>query len=189
MVDDAHGTGVLGPNGRGTPAHFGLEDEVDILVITFSKSFASLGGAVLASEPVIHYLKHHSRSLIFSASMPPPAVQAVSKAIDIIQNEPERIDRLWEITAKMKKGLQDMGYDTGVSETPIIPVLIGEMEECFKFWRILTDDGIFVNPVVPPAVPHGSCLIRTSYMATHTDEQLDRALDAFHRTGKKMGII
>ena len=189
LVDDAHGTGVLGKNGRGTPTHFDLVNDVDLLVITFSKSFASLGGAVLASEKVIHYLKHHSRSLIFSASMPPPAVQAVSMAIDIIKREPERIEKLWHNTHKMKKGLVDMGFDTGISETPIIPVLIGEMEECFTFWRMLTDEGIFVNPVVPPAVPAGQCLIRTSYMATHTDEQLDRALDAFYRIGKKLNKI
>jgi len=189
LVDDAHATGVMGPHGQGTPAHFGLEKEIDILVITFSKSFASLGGAVLASESVIHFLKHHSRALIFSASMPPPSVSAVSKAIDIIKREPERIVKLWENTHKMEKGLKEMGYDTGVSETPIIPVLIGEMEECFTFWRMLTDDGIFVNPVVPPAVPPGQCLIRTSFMATHTLDQLDRALEAFYRIGKKLNKI
>ncbi len=189
LVDDAHGTGVLGKRGQGTTSHFGLEADVDIIVVTFSKSFASLGGAVLAKEPIIHYLKHHSRALIFSASMPPAAVQSVSKAIDIIKREPERIDKLWHNTNKMKKGFEDMGYNTGVSETPIIPVVIGEMDDCFKFWKMLTDDGIFVNPVVPPAVPHGQCLIRTSYMATHTDEQLDRALEAFHRIGKQLGVI
>ena len=189
LVDDAHATGVLGPNGRGTPAHFGLEKEVDLVVLTFPKTFASLGGAVLASEPVIHYLKHHSRALIFSASMPPPSVEAVSMAIDILKREPERIEKLWHNTHKMKKGLQNMGYNTGISETPIIPVLIGEMEDCFTFWRMLTDDGIFVNPVVPPAVPQGQCLIRTSYMATHTDDQLDKALKSFYQIGKKLNII
>mgnify|MGYP000314279675 CR=1 FL=1 len=189
LVDDAHATGVLGRGGRGTPSHFGLEKDVDLLVTTFSKSFASLGGCVMASEPVIHYLKHHSRALIFSASMPPPAVATVSKALDIINREPERIEKLWHNTHKMYKGLKEMGYDTGVSETPIIPVLIGEMEDCFTFWRMLTDDGIFVNPVVPPAVPPGQCLIRTSYMATHTDKQLDKALDSFYRIGKKLKII
>lgn len=189
LVDDAHGTGVLGPQGRGTVAHFGLEAEVDLIVITFSKSFASLGGAVLASESVIHYLKHHSRALIFSASMPPANVESVSKAVDIILNEPERIERLWEITHKMKKAFNDLGFDTGVSETPIIPVLIGEMEDCFKFWRMLTDEGIFVNPVIPPAVPHGQCLIRTSYMANHTNDQLDRSIEAFARIGRQLNII
>ncbi len=189
LVDDAHATGVLGRGGRGTPSHFGLEKDVDLLVTTFSKSFASLGGCVMASEPVIHYLKHHSRALIFSASMPPPAVATVSKALDIINREPERIEKLWHNTHKMYKGLKEMGYDTGVSETPIIPVLIGEMEDCFTFSRMLTDDGIFVNPVVPPAVPPGQCLIRTSYMATHTDKQLDKALDSFYRIGKKLKII
>ncbi len=189
LVDDAHGTGVLGDNGKGTSAHFGLEKEIDIIVITFSKSFASLGGAVLSNELIIDYLKHHSRSLIFSASMPPPAVATVSKAIDIIRREPERIEKLWYNTNKMKKGLEDMGFNTGISETPIIPVFMGDMNDCFTFWKMLSDDGIFVNPVVPPGVPQGQALIRTSYMATHTDSQLDKALDSFYKIGKVLGKL
>ncbi len=189
LVDDAHSTGVLGPNGEGTAAHFGMTDEVDLITTTFSKSFASLGGVVAGSEDVIHFLKHHSRALIFSASMPPSSAAAVLKSIEIMKREPERIKRLWEITRKMQKEIKAMGYDIGVSETPIIPIFIGTMEKTFKFWKGVTDQGLFVNPVVPPAVADGSCLIRTSYMATHTDEQLDFALEVFKKTGQALGII
>ena len=189
MIDDAHSLGVLGKNGEGTARHFDLDEEVDLILLTFSKSLASLGGAVLGDEEVIHYLKHHSRALIFSASIPAGSVASVSKALDIIGQEPERLEKLWKNTRKMKKELEGMGYDTGVSESPIIPILMGSQEDCFRFWRMLTDDGIFVNPIVPPAVGQGNCLIRTSYMATHTDGQLDRALESFYRIGKKLNKI
>ena len=162
--------------GRGTAEHFGLEKEVDIIMGTYSKSLASIGGFVAASEEVIHYIKHTSRPLIFSASPPPASVASVIAALDIIDQEPERRERLWHNTNKMMKAFKQMGFDTGVSETPIIPLVMGEMERAFMMWKTLSDEGVFVNPVVPPATPPGRCLIRTSYMATHTDEMLDRVL-------------
>lgn len=189
MVDDAHGIGVLGRTGRGTVEHFGLEKEVDIIMGTYSKSLASIGGFVAASEEVIHYMKHASRQLIFSASPPPASVAAVIAALDIIDGEPERRERLWHNTHKMMKAFKQMGFDTGVAETPIIPLVIGEMELTFRMWRILFDAGVFVNSVVPPATTPGRCLIRTSYMATHTDEMLDRVLGVFGKAGKTLGVI
>ena len=189
MVDDAHGVGVLGRTGRGTAEHFGLEKEVDIIMGTYSKSLASIGGFVVAGEDVIHYMKHTSRPLIFSASPPPASVASVIAALDIIDQEPERRDHLMGWTAKMKKAFQTMGFDTGVSETPIIPLLIGDMERAFMMWKLLSDDGVFVNPVVPPATQPGRCLIRTSYMATHTDEMLDQVLTVIEKAGKKLEII
>ncbi|MEA1927861.1 MAG: pyridoxal phosphate-dependent aminotransferase family protein [Candidatus Auribacterota bacterium] len=189
MVDDAHSVGVLGKTGRGTAEHFGLEDETDLTMITFSKSLASIGGCIAGDESVIHYLKHHARPLIFSASLPPSAVATVMACLDIIEDEPERRERLWEITGKMRDGFQGMGYDTCTSETPIIPLIIGEMEKAFMMRKILFDAGIFVNPVVPPAVPPDQTLIRTSFMATHTDSQLDFALEIFEKAGKELGII
>jgi 8-amino-7-oxononanoate synthase len=187
MVDDAHGVGVLGKTGRGTAEHFGLEKEVDIIMGTYSKSMASIGGFVAADEDVIHYIKHTSRPLIFSASPPPASVASVIAALDIIDQEPERRERLWHNTNKMMKAFKQMGFDTGVSETPIIPLLMGEMERAFMMWKILSDDGVFVNPVVPPATQPGRCLLRTSYMATHTDEMLDRVLDILEKADKKLG--
>ena len=189
MVDDAHGVGVLGKTGRGTAEHFGLEKDVDIIMGTYSKSMASIGGFVAASEDVIHYIKHTSRPLIFSASPPPASVASVIAALDVIDREPERRERLWHNTNKMMKAFKKMGYDTGTSETPIIPLLMGEMERAFMMWKILSDEGVFVNPVAPPATPPGRCLIRTSYMATHTDEQLDRVLVIMEQAGKKLGVI
>jgi 8-amino-7-oxononanoate synthase len=189
MVDDAHGVGVLGKTGRGTAEHFGLEKEVDIIMGTYSKSLASIGGFVVADEIVIHYMKHTSRPLIFSASPPPASVASVIAALDIIDREPDRRERLWANTTKMLKAFKDMGFDTGVAETPIIPLVMGEMEQAFTMWKILSEEGLFVNPVVPPAVPPGRCMIRTSYMATHTAEQLDHVLSIIERAGKKLGII
>ncbi len=189
MVDDAHAIGVLGPNGRGTAEHYGLEDEVDLVMGTFSKSFASLGGFIAGKEYVVNFIQHFARSLIFSASMPPANVAAVSAALDIIINEPERRQRLWDNTKKMLEGLRGMGYDTGLSETPVIPVIIGDDMKTFMFWRALLDNGVYVNPVISPAVPPGRQLLRISMMATHTDEQIDRALEIFEKLGKKFGII
>ena len=188
MVDDAHGVGVLGKTGRGTAEHFGLEKEVDIIMGTYSKSMASIGGFVAASEDVIHYIKHTSRPLIFSASPPPASVASVIAALDIIDQEPERRERLWHNTHKMMKAFKQMGFDTGVSQTPIIPLFMGDMERAFMMWKILSDDGVFVNPVVPPATQPGRCLIRTSYMATHTDEMLDRVLTIIEKADKKLGV-
>ncbi len=189
MVDDAHGIGVLGKTGRGTAEHFGLEKDVDVIMGTYSKSLASIGGFVAADEDVIHYMKHHSRPLIFSASPPPASVAAVIAALDIIDQEPDRRERLWHNTNKMMKAFKQMGFDTGVAETPIIPLMMGEMERAFMMWKVLNEGGVFANPVVPPAVPQGRCMIRTSYMATHTDEMLDRVLGIVEQAGKKLGVI
>jgi len=189
MVDDAHGIGVLGNTGRGTVEHFGLEDEVDLIMGTYSKSLASIGGFVVASKEVVHYIKHFARSLIFSASPPPASVASVSAALEIIEEEPERRERLWRNTRKMLNGFKSLGFDTGPSETPIIPVIVGEDLKAFRMTRMLHDRGIFANVAVSPAVPNDKALIRTSYMATHTDEQLDMVLKAFEEVGKELGII
>ena len=189
MLDDAHSIGVLGKHGRGTAEHFGLEAKVDLIMGTFSKSFASIGGYIAGSEEVVHYIKHVSRALIFSASPPPAAVATVIAALDILIKEPERKERLWHNVRKMKTGFTQMGFDIGNSETAIIPIYIGDDEKTFGFWRLLFENGIFANPVVSPAVPPGKSLIRTSYMATHTEEELDKVLDIFEKLGKKLGII
>jgi 8-amino-7-oxononanoate synthase len=188
-VDDAHSVGVLGPNGDGTAAHFGLAEEVDIVVGTFSKSLASIGGFVGASESVIHYLKHHSRPLIFTASLPPSNTAGVLAALDVMINEPERREMLWRNTRRFQQGCRSLGFDIGPTETPIVPVLIGTLQNTFAFWRALFDAGVFTNPVVPPAVPPDQCRLRASLMATHTEEQIDSALEIFGSLGKKMGVI
>jgi len=189
LVDDAHGIGVLGERGAGVAEHFGLEDEVDIIVGTFSKSFAGVGGFVAASEQVIHYMKHFARAMIFSASLPPANVAAVLAALDIIENEPERLVRLMEVSAKMRAGLQALGYDTCESTTPIIPVIVGADLTARALWRKLFDRGIFTTPIMTPAVPENRALIRVSCMATLTDEHIDRVLDAFAAAGREMGLI
>jgi 8-amino-7-oxononanoate synthase len=189
MVDDAHAFGVLGKRGAGTAEHFGLEDEVDLIVTTFSKSLASIGGVVAGPEPVIHYLKHHARPLIFSASMPPAAIATVLAALDVLRSEPERIEALWRNTRRMQRGLQELGYDIGASVTPVIPVVIGELDRMLVFWKELFDAGIFTNPVTPPAVPANSCRLRISLMATHTDQHIDQVLEAFAQVGRQMAVI
>ena len=189
MIDDAHSVGVLGDHGRGTAEHFGLEDQVDIVMGTFSKSFASIGGFIAGDEQVIHYIKHHSRSLFFSASPPPPAVATVIACLDILEKEPERRERLWAVTEKMRKGFRELGFNTGNSQTPIIPVIIGDDDTTFAFWKALFENGVYTNPVISPAVPPGMSLIRTSYMATHTDEEMDTVLGVFEKVGKQLGII
>jgi 8-amino-7-oxononanoate synthase len=177
MLDDAHSLGVLGPEGRGTALHFGLNDEVDLVMGTFSKSLASIGGFIASSEKVIHYLKHHSRALIFSASPPPASVAAVIAALKIIIAEPERRELLWRNANYLRKGLQTIGLDTGTSDTPIMPVLVGDQNVAFQLTAAMQEEGVFINPVVPPAVQPGGSLIRFSVMSTHTLEQLDFALD------------
>ncbi len=189
MVDDAHGIGVMGKNGKGTCEHFGVEDDIDLVMGTFSKSFASLGGFVAGEKKVISYIKHFARSMIFSASITPASVATVLATLAIIQNEPERREKLWSITKKMRTGFQAMGYNTGPTETPIIPLIIGTDELAFMLWRLVRDEGLFTNPVVYPAVPKGQALIRTSYSATHSDEQLERVLKTFEKCGKQLGII
>lgn len=189
MVDDAHSVGVLGENGRGTANHFGVTDDVDLIMGTFSKSFATMGGYIAGDHKIIDYIRHFSRAEIFTASMPAANVASADAALNIMLSEPQRIERLWEITHKMLSGFKKLGFETGTAETPIIPIFVGDMEKAFKMWKALTEVGLFVNPVIPPAVPPTACLMRTSYMATHTDEQLDFALSAFEKAGKALGIL
>ena len=189
MVDDAHGIGVLGKTGRGTVEHFGMEKDVDLIMGTYSKSLASIGGFIAGDEDVVQYIKHFGRSLIFSASPPPASVAAVSAAVDIIESEPERREMLWKNTRIMMKGFKDMGFEVGPSETPIIPIIVKEDETAFRMAIMLQEEGVFANVAVSPAVPQGRALIRTSYMATHTDEQLSRVLEAFKKVGKSLGLI
>jgi len=189
MIDDAHALGVLGEHGGGTAQHFSSEDKVTLIMATFSKSLAAIGGAVAGPEPIIHYLKHHARTLIFSASMPPASVATVLAALEVIEEEPERREALWKNTHRMQEGLKSLGYDIGKSETPIIPVLIGDVGEMVMLWKILFDAGVFTNPVMPPAVPDHSCRLRISMMATHTDRQIDFVLDAFAQIGRQRAAI
>jgi 7-keto-8-aminopelargonate synthetase-like enzyme len=189
MVDDAHSIGVLGPNGDGTAAHFGVNDQVSLIMGTFSKSLASVGGFIASDEDTIHYLKHHSRALIFSASPPPASVASVIKALEILQREPERRHRLWANTRRLVSGLRQLGFDLGLSETPIIPIIVGDNMKVFIFCKRLQEEGIFVNPVVAPATQPGNQLIRISLMSTHTFDQIDFALDKLGKVGKELGII
>lgn len=188
-LDDAHAIGVIGEGGRGSASSFGLLDEVDLISGTFSKSFASLGGFIVGDLKVIEYIRHFSPAHIFSASMPPANVATVLKALEILKEETWRMERLEEISDYMRKGLRDLGFNVWTSQTPIIPVVIGEMMNCFRFWKDLFDAGVYVNAVVPPAVPRGQSLVRTSYSATHTNEQLDFILEAFKKVGIMHGII
>ncbi|AXJ01634.1 8-amino-7-oxononanoate synthase [Cyclonatronum proteinivorum] len=188
-LDDAHAIGVIGEGGRGSASVFGLNDDVDLISGTFSKSFASLGGFLVGDRPVIEYIRHNSPAHIFSASMPPANAATVLKALEILQTEPWRLERLEYISNYMRKGLSKLGFNVWTSSTPIIPVVIGDMMSCFQFWKDLFEAGVYANAVVPPAVPAGQSLIRTSYSATHTDDQLDAILEAFHTIGVKHGII
>ena len=188
MVDDAHSLGVMG-RGRGTAAHFGLTDQVDLIMGTFSKSFASLGGFIAGDDDVVHYIQHHARSLIFSASMPASNVAAVLAAVDIMEKEPELVDRLWAVTERMRAGLTAMGFNMGPSVTPIIPIRTGDQATTILAWKKCYDAGLYTNAVLAPAVPPDECLLRTSYMATHTDEQIDRALSILGQVGRELGLI
>ncbi len=189
LVDDAHSVGVIGKGGRGTASHFNLVDEVDLTFGTFSKTFASLGGFVVGSERVINYLKHHSSALIFSASPTPASVAAALAALDILEKEPERINRLLRNADKMRKGFQKSGFKIIGNETAIIPVIVGDDMLAFKFWKGLFDNGVFVNTFISPGVPPGLQMMRTSYMATHEDEHLDQILEVFEKVGKNLGLI
>ncbi|MBX7045264.1 MAG: aminotransferase class I/II-fold pyridoxal phosphate-dependent enzyme [Ignavibacteria bacterium] len=189
LIDDAHSTGVIGKGGRGTASKFGLDNEVDMVMGTFSKTFASLGGFVAGERAVINYLKHHAPALIFSASPTPASVAAASAALDILMAEPERIDKLIANAAKMRKGFKDMGFNVIESETAIVPVVLGEDDITFKFWRALFDKGVFVNAFISPGVPVGMAMLRTSYMATHQYEHLNRILEIFGEIGKDFGVI
>ncbi|HET7853731.1 MAG TPA: aminotransferase class I/II-fold pyridoxal phosphate-dependent enzyme [Candidatus Methylomirabilis sp.] len=189
MVDDAHATGVLGKGGRGTAEHFGLEEEVDIVMGTCSKAMASVGGFIASSHEVIHYVKHKARPMIFSASLPPACVATIGAALEVIEREPERRAQLWKNSQRARDGLKEMGFDTGLSETPIVPVLLGDDLHAFRMGRALYEQGVFANVSVSPAVPEGRALIRTSYMATHTDAHIDRVLEAFRAVRRDLGAI
>jgi len=187
MVDEAHGMGVLGAGGRGTGEHLGVHDEVDLVMTTFSKSLASIGGVIAGRADVINWIRHKARALIFSASITPPAAAAALKALEIIEQEPERRERLWDISERVHRELRLLGFDTRPSVTPVCPIIVGDQSLNFIFWRKLTDAGIFVSPVTKPAVERD--LVRAVFMATHTDEQVDRALEMFQRCGREVGII
>ena len=188
MVDDAHAIGVLG-GGHGTAAHFGLTDQVDLIMSTFSKSFASLGGFIAGDEDIIHYIKHHARSLIFSASIPPSNAAASLAALQVMRDEPERIARLEQIGDRMRTEYKRLGFNTGHSQSPIIPIIIGGDMPTISAWALLFNKGVFVNPVISPGVTAGQELLRTSYMATHTDDQLNQVLEIFEDVGKQLGLI
>lgn len=188
MVDDAHGIGVTG-QGRGTAAHYGITDDIDLIMGTFSKSFASIGGFIAGSKDVVHYIQHHARALIFSAALPAPAAAAALAALDIMEKEPERVARLWENADYMRDNLRAIGYDIGQSNTPIIPVIVRDQFRTLLAWRALIEEGVYTNPVIPPGVPPNLSLLRTSYMATHTREQLDRALAAFRAIGERLDLL
>jgi 8-amino-7-oxononanoate synthase len=188
MVDDAHSLGVLG-GGRGTAAHFGLTSEVDLIMGTFSKSFASLGGFIAGDEDVVHYIKHTARAFMFSASISPANAAAALAALHVMRQEPERVERVNTIATRMCKAFGKLGFNTGKSTTPIIPIFIGDTNRTFVTWKLLFDSGVFVNATIAPAVPEGKQLLRTSFMATHTDEQLAKVLEIFERVGKQVGLI
>ncbi len=189
LLDDAHAVGVIGPGGRGSASYYGLGGEVSLTTGTFSKSFASLGGFCVGDADVIEYIRHNSSTHIFSASMPPANVATVLKCIEILEEEPERLERLWEISDYMRDGFRSAGFNVWTSQAPIIPVVIGDMQTSFEFWKGLIEEGVFVNAVVPPAVPRGQSLMRTSYMATHSNDELDFILEAFDRVGRRLQVI
>lgn len=188
MVDDAHGMGVMGA-GRGTAAHFGVTTDVDLIMSTFSKSFASLGGFIAGDDQVIHYIKHHARALIFSASIPAANAAAALAALKIMRDEPQRVERLTAIADRVRQELRSMGFNIGPSVSPIIPILIGDFSKTILAWKTLFEAGVFVNPILSPAVPQGMEMLRTSYMATHTDAQIDRVLAIYGEVGKQLGLI
>jgi len=189
MVDDAHGLGVFGENGRGTAEHFGCEDGVDLLMGTFSKALATVGGFISGEASVLDYIKHNARSQIFSAAPPPASIAAAAKALELVEREPERRKQLWENTHYMKYELENHGFATGDTASPVIPLVIGEDLNAFVMTKRLEEEGVFVNPFVSTAVPAGRAMIRTSYMATHTREHLDFALEAIAKVGRKLEVI
>ena len=189
FVDDAHGIGTMGPGGRGTAEHFGVQDEVDVLTGTFSKAFASLGGVVAGPKEVINYIKHHGRSLIYSASVTPPSLGAAMAALTIMERDSEPRERLHANVGRMRRGLVELGYTVGTQPTPVLPIYIGEEMRMLPFWKTLLDEGVYTNAVVPPAVAPDATLIRTSFMSTHTADQIDRALEVFERVGKMANLI
>jgi 8-amino-7-oxononanoate synthase len=189
FVDDAHGIGVMGEGGRGTHIHFGCADQVDLVMGTFSKSFASLGGVIAGDRDVIDFIMHHGRSLIFSASMPPANVATVLACLDVIEADPSYVQRVHTQADKVRTGLRELGFNCGESVTPIVPVIIGDEMRTLLTWKAMFENGVYVNPVVPPGVPPSKSLLRTSYMATHTDAQIDTVLNVFRAVGAQMGLI
>jgi len=189
LIDDAHATGIIGKGGRGTASHFGLEKEVDLTMGTFSKTFSSLGGFVVGDRSVINYLKHHAPALILSASPTPAAVAAALMALDILEKEPFRIQKLIANAEKMRKGFKEMGFNVVPAQTAIVPIIIGEDLKTFIFWRELFEAGVFVNAFVSPGVPPGMAMLRTSFMASHEDHHLDKILEVFRTVGKKLEVI
>jgi 8-amino-7-oxononanoate synthase len=189
LVDEAHSAGVFGEQGRGTADHFGVRDEIDLIMTTFSKSFASIGGFIAADADVIYFIKHNGRAFLFSASLPPASTAAALAALDIIETEPERRERLWANARRMKKELAGLGFNTGDSKSPVIPIIVGEEIRLATFWRRLLDAGVYTNAAVTPAVEPDRALIRTSYMATHEDKHLDRALEIIAKVGKQCSLI
>jgi 8-amino-7-oxononanoate synthase len=188
-VDEAHSLGVMGPGGRGVVHHFGLNDDVEIVMGTFSKSLGSMGGFIAGSSEMVEYLKHKARCLIFTASLAPAVVGGVLKALEIMQAEPERIDQLWRNTRRMHEGFKAIGFKIGSTQTPIVPILIGSEKNAFAFSQRLFDEGVFATPAIYPAVRYGEAIVRTSFMSTHTDEDLDRVLDIFARIAKELGTF
>jgi 8-amino-7-oxononanoate synthase len=189
LIDEAHAIGVLGDNGAGTARHFGIERDVDLVLATFSKSLASVGGVVAGPAKALSWIRHHARALIFTASMPPASLAGVLAALDVMRDEPERRERLWQNTRRVAEGLRSLGYEIGATETPIIPVLAGDMWRALTMWRALFDQGVFTHPIVPPAVPPDRCRIRVSMSAEHSDEQIDRVLAAFAKAAKMVPLL
>lgn len=189
LVDDAHGVGAMGAHGRGTAEHLGCEERVDLLVGTFSKSFACIGGFGAGPETVIDYIRHVARTNIFSASLPPPAVATVLAVLEILREEPGLVQKSHDAAERCRCGLRDMGFNVGNSEAPIVPIIVGEDLVCFRFWKELFENGVFTNAVVSPAVDQGEAMLRTSYMASHTPEMIDRALEVFKTVGRRLGLI
>jgi len=179
----------MGKTGMGTAEHQGCHDRVDLMVGTFSKSFACIGGFAAGHKDVISYLQHNARTNIFSASLPPAAVATVIAALDILQEQPELLEKVHHATERCRNGLAAMGYNVGRSAAPIVPIVIGDDLDCFRFWKDMFDNGVFTNPVVSPAVEPGGAMLRTSYMASHTDDMIDRALDIFEKIGRRHGLI
>jgi len=189
LVDDAHALGVIGEGGRGTASHFGVEDEVDLMMGTFSKSLASIGGFVAGPKKVLDWIKHFGRSMIYSAALPPASTAAALAALDVLEREPEIVERLRERGNQWRHGLRDLGFDVGESETPIVPVNLGDEYAIIMFWKALIAEGVYTNPVIYPAVPMKEAMLRTSCMATHTPEHIERALEKFATVGRKQGLI
>jgi len=189
LVDDAHAIGVLGQGGRGTASHFGLADEVDLTIGTFSKSLASIGGFVAGSRKVLEWIKHFGRAMMFSASLPPASTAAALAALDVLEREPEMVERLAKLATLWREGVRQMGFDIGKSQTPIVPINLGDEYATVVFWKQLLEQGVYTNPVIYPAVPIGKAILRTSCMAVHTQEQIEQALETFRIVGRKQGLI